>query len=276
MFTASDSAEESETKKEIMNTELITMQPSITKGIEKYLAQDLLKFKFTCPEKYEITSEEMKKDAEKNIKIATSEKTRILAELKEVKQFLDNQKKPVLDFEKQIESMAASGKKFFEDAVQVYLNKKAEEQRLINARINEIHRQKNNAIQSIINAYNTLNAVQIKAGALVQKWEIESAEIPVEETQAAMEILEDVEMQIESEPVQVEIVTQERNFVQERLIEDKEEYSIGNEQAFIQWALDNKEYSLLDIKPKKSVFNSWVKLNGNKNHSFVKITVSKK
>ena len=214
MFTASDSAEESETKKEIMNTELITMQPSITKGIEKYLAQDLLKFKFTCPEKYEITSEEMKKDAEKNIKIATSEKTRILAELKEVKQFLDNQKKPVLDFEKQIESMAASGKKFFEDAVQVYLNKKAEEQRLINARINEIHRQKNNAIQSIINAYNTLNAVQIKAGALVQKWEIESAEIPVEETQAAMEILEDVEMQIESEPVQVEIVTQERNFVQ--------------------------------------------------------------
>ena len=172
--------------------------------------------------------------------------------------------------------MAASGKKFFEDAVQVYLNKKAEEQRLINARINEIHRQKNNAIQSIINAYNTLNAVQIKAGALVQKWEIESAEIPVEETQAAMEILEDVEMQIESEPVQVEIVTQERNFVQERLIEDKEEYSIGNEQAFIQWALDNKEYSLLDIKPKKSVFNSWVKLNGNKNHSFVKITVSKK
>lgn len=276
MFTASDSAEESETKKEIMNTELITMQPSITKGIEKYLAQDLLKFKFTCPEKYEITSEEMKKDAEKNIKIATSEKTRILAELKEVKQFLDNQKKPVLDFEKQIESMAASGKKFFEDAVQVYLNKKAEEQRLINARINEIHRQKNNAIQSIINAYNTLNAVQIKAGALVQKWEIESAEIPVEETQAAMEILEDVEMQIESEPVQVEIVTQERNFVQERLIEDKEEYSIGNEQAFIQWALDNKEYSLLDIKPKKLVFNSWVKLNGNKNHSFVKITVSKK
>lgn len=276
MFTASDSAEESETKKEIMNTELATMQPSITKGIEKYLAQDLLKFKFTCPEKYEITSEEMKKDAEKNIKIATSEKTRILAELKEVKQFLDNQKKPVLDFEKQIESMAASGKKFFEDAVQVYLNKKAEEQRLINARINEIHRQKNNAIQSIINAYNTLNAVQIKAGALVQKWEIESAEIPVEETQAAMEILEDVEMQIESEPVQVEIVTQERNFVQERLIEDKEEYSIGNEQAFIQWALDNKEYSLLDIKPKKSVFNSWVKLNGNKNHSFVKITVSKK
>ena len=268
MFTASDSAEESETKKEIMNTELITMQPSITKGIEKYLAQDLLKFKFTCPEIYEITSEEMKKDAEKNIKIATSEKTRILAELKEVKQFLDNQKKPVLDFEKQIESMAASGKKFFEDAVQVYLNKKAEEQRLINARINEIHRQKNNAIQSIINAYNTLNAVQIKAGALVQKWEIESAEIPVEETQAAMEI--------ESEPVQVEIVTQERNFVQERLIEDKEEYSIGNEQAFIQWALDNKEYSLLDIKPKKSVFNSWVKLNGNKNHSFVKITVSKK
>lgn len=276
MFTASDSAEESDTKKEIMNTELATMQPSITKGIEKYLAQDLLKFKFTCPEKYEITSEEMKKDAEKNIKIATSEKTRILAELKEVKQFLDNQKKPVLDFEKQIESMAASGKKFFEDAVQVYLNKKAEEQRLINARINEIHRQKNNAIQSIINAYNTLNAVQIKAGALVQKWEIESAEIPVEETQAAMEILEDVEMQIESEPVQVEIVTQERNFVQERLIEDKEEYSIGNEQAFIQWALDNKEYSLLDIKPKKSVFNSWVKLNGNKNHSFVKITVSKK
>ena len=276
MFTALDSARESETKKEIMNTELMTMQPSITKGIEKYLAQDLLKFKFTCPEKYEITSEEMKKDAEKNIKIATSEKTRILAELKEVKQFLDNQKKPVLDFEKQIESMAASGKKFFEDAVQVYLNKKAEEQRLINARINEIHRQKNNAIQSIINAYNTLNAVQIKAGALVQKWEIESAEIPVEETQAAMEILEDVEMQIESEPVQVEIVTQERNFVQERLIEDKEEYSIGNEQAFIQWALDNKEYSLLDIKPKKSVFNSWVKLNGNKNHSFVKITVSKK
>ena len=276
MFTALDSARESESKKEIMNTELITMQPSITKGIEKYLAQDLLKFKFTCPEKYEITSEEMKKDAEKNIKIATSEKTRILAELKEVKQFLDNQKKPVLDFEKQIESMAASGKKFFEDAVQVYLNKKAEEQRLINARINEIHRQKNNAIQSIINAYNTLNAVQIKAGALVQKWEIESAEIPVEETQAAMEILEDVEMQIESEPVQVEIVTQERNFVQERLIEDKEEYSIGNEQAFIQWALDNKEYSLLDIKPKKSVFNSWVKLNGNKNHSFVKITVSKK
>ena len=276
MFTASDSAEESDTKKEIMNTELATMQPSITKGIEKYLAQDLLKFKFTCPEKYEITSEEMKKDADKNIKIATSEKTRILGELKEVKQFLDNQKKPVLDYEKQVEAMAASGKKFFEDAVQVYLNKKAEEQRLINARINEIHRQKNNAIQSIINAYNTLNAVQIKAGALVQKWEIESAEIPVEETQAAMEILEDVEMQIESEPVQVEIVTQERNFVQERLIEDKEEYSIGNEQAFIQWALDNKEYSLLDIKPKKSVFNSWVKLNGNKNHSFVKITVSKK
>ena len=276
MFTASDSAEESETKKEIMNTELITMQPSITKGIEKYLAQDLLKFKFTCPEKYEITSEEMKKDAEKHIKIATSEKTRILAELKEVKQFLDNQKKPVLDYEKQVESMATSGKKFFEDALQVYLNKKAEEQRKLNDAIFKIQDFKNKSIQAVTNLESSVNLQISKLNALLQKWEIESANIPIEQTEEAIEILDTIDATIEAEVMPVEIVTQEKNFVQERLVEDKEEYSIGNEQAFIQWALDNKEYSLLEIKPKKSVFNSWVKLNGNKNHSFVRITVSKK
>lgn len=259
-----------------MNTELMTMQPSITKGIEKYLAQDLLKFKFTCPEKYEITSEEMKKDAEKNIKIATSEKTRILAELKEVKQFLDNQKKPVLDYEKQVESMAASGKKFFEDAIQVYLNKKAEEQRKLNDAIYKIQDFKNKSIQAVINLESSVNLQISKLNALLQKWEIESANIPIEQTEEAIEILDTIDATIEAGVMPVEIVTQEKNFVQERLVEDKEEYSIGNEQAFIQWALDNKEYSLLEIKPKKSVFNSWVKLNGNKNHSFVRITVFKK
>lgn len=259
-----------------MNTELQTLQPSITEGIKKYLAQDLLKFKFYAPEKYEITNEEMVKDAEKNIKIATSEKNRILAETKEVKQFLDEQKKPVLEFEKQIESLAANGKKFFEDAIQVYKTKKAEEQRLINARINEIHRQKNLAIQAITNAYNTLNAIQMKANAMVQKWEIESAEIPVEETESAMEILQDVEMQIQAEPVAVEIVTQEKNFVQERLIEDKEEYSIGNEQEFIKWCFENNKPELLICKPSLSAFKQWVKWDNNKNMPFVKITVTKK
>ena len=44
-----------------MNKELQTLQPSITEGIQKYLAQDLLKFKFYSPEKYEIINEEMVK-----------------------------------------------------------------------------------------------------------------------------------------------------------------------------------------------------------------------
>lgn len=276
MFTALDSARESETKKGIMNTELMTMQPSITKGIEKYLAQDLLKFKFTCPEKYEITSEEMKKDAEKNIKIATSEKTRILAELKEVKQFLDNQKKPVLDYEKQVESMAASGKKFFEDAIQVYLNKKAEEQRKLNDAIYKIQDFKNKSIQAVINLESSVNLQISKLNALLQKWEIESANIPIEQTEESIEILDTIDATIEAEVIPVEIVTQERNFVQERLIEDKEEYSIGNEQEFIKWCFENNKPELLICKPSLSAFKQWVKWDNNKNHSFVKITVSKK
>lgn len=259
-----------------MNKELVKLQPKVSEGIVNYLKQDLLQFNFYMPEKFEVQDEEGVKVAEKNIKIATSEKTRILAETKEVKQFLDEQKKPILEYEKKIESLVTQAKSFFDAKIQAYKTKKAEEQRAINARINEIHRQKNLAIQSIVNTYNLQNTIVSKMQALVQKWEIDSAKIPDEQIEDAIEILETVQAKIEAEVVPIEIVTQEKNYVVERLIEDKEEYSIGNEQEFIEWCLANKEYSLLDIKPKKSVFNSWVKLNGNKNHSFVKITVSKK
>ena len=259
-----------------MNKELQTLQPSITEGIQKYLAQDLLKFKFYSPEKYEIINEEMVKDAEKNIKIATSEKNRILAETKEVKQFLDEQKKPVLEFEKQIESLAANGKKFFEDAIQVYKTKKAEEQRKINAMINEIHSLKNQFISIVVNENNRVNAQIEKMKAIVQKWEIESSEIPVEQTEEVLEILDTIEATIEAEVTPVEIVTQEKNFVQERLIEDKEEYSIGNEQEFIKWCFENNKPELLICKPSLSAFKQWVKWDNNKNMSFVKITVTKK
>jgi len=261
-----------------MNKELTKINVGLTDSIQKYLAQDLLKFNFFLPASYsyEIDSEEMVRDAEKNIKIATSEKTRILAETKEVKQFLDAQKAPVLEFEKAIEKQALDAKTFFDSAIQKYKIKKAEEQRKINDAINAIHSLKNKAIAAIVNFNNLANMQNSKLEAIVQKWEIESKEIPLEETETVVEILDTIEATIESEPVKVEIVEQEKNYVVERLIEDKEEYSIGNEAGFIKWCLENKKYELLDIKPKKSVFNAWVKMDGNKNHPFVKITVTKK
>ena len=253
--------------------ELKLKESVVMENVKNFVVSDELQFKFYCPETYVVTDKETLQDAEKNQKIAKAELKRILELTSDKKKFLDDVKKVILDYEKEVEKKSKDAVAFFENSIQDYKQKEFEKQQTINRLCNEIQKMKS----TIINQIESLHAIQaanvVKMQGLVQKWEIEKSEIPLEEKE---EILETVEMQIEATPIIPEIVHEEKNFVNTNAIQKKESYSIRDEQAFIEYAKENKLWHLLDIKPSKSGFNLWVKEPGNKNKPFVLITVTNK
>lgn len=260
--------------------ELEQKKPELSLAIKNYLASDELKYTVPNPIGIVVATLEDKKLAEQNVKLAISELKKIQSITTSAKQALDELKKPILDYEKVIQGQADAVKKTLEEAIQDYLAKEQARQREINRQINLYQKMKLDINVAARNFDATQENVFAKMAAMVEQFEIESANIPLEETEIALENLAHMQEVIQEEIVRAEPVYEEKNFVVTREIEDKETYSIGNEKDLIKWALENKELGLLDIGVKKSVFNAWVLLERdgkpNKDLPFVKKSIKLK
>lgn len=73
-------------------------------------------------------------------------------------------------------------------------------------------------------------------------------------------------------PIEIETVDM---FSAKNRVKPKDSYSIGDEEAYIEWAIKN-ERALIKIEPVLSVFNRWVKMGANSNRPFIKTDVGYK
>lgn len=264
-------------------SELKIKENVVLENVKAFVASEELQFKFYCPESYVVTDKQSLTDAEKNQKIAKAELKRIQELLANKKRFLDNAKKPLLDYEKVVIAQAEEAIKFFEVSIQDYKQKEFERQQMINRLCNEINQYKSSVIQALTNAYmQSTNGIQLlsdKCNAIIQARELkDAAERGIEFDQ---EIIESIEQIQEAEIVPVEIVAVEKNFVQASAIQKVEKYSVRDKNGLIEFVKSeylngNDLFHLLSIDVSLSAFNAWVKVSGNKNKPFVLITETNK
>ena len=126
--------------------ELKLKESVVMENVKNFVVSDELQFKFYCPETYVVTDKETLQDAEKNQKIAKAELKRILELTSDKKKFLDDVKKVILDYEKEVEKKSKDAVAFFENSIQDYKQKEFEKQQTINRLCNEIQKMKSTII----------------------------------------------------------------------------------------------------------------------------------
>lgn len=206
--------------------------------------------------------------AEKNQKLLIKTRTEFVNNFKPVKQAIDGLKKQALDFEKtelaKVEKMESENEKYISTYKREIATLQAD-------------------LKNLVSAYKGIfDKLKFDLSVHSGKMDKVSLEIDRELIQKSKEAafekaekLEKVDQKIETvqqvvvENVQPHQIKQEKVFLKKDEIKGKEVFSISDEKALIEWALQN-DRTLLSIQMNKSAVNTWLKNKENQSMPFVK------
>ncbi|ATN94982.1 hypothetical protein [Leptospira phage LE3] len=215
----------------------------------------------------EIKSDTDLLTAENLVKQVKKDKTSFLNKVKPFKQAVDDFKAKFLTREKQ-------GEKSFNDfiskqdkEIEKYKQAKLEEQREAKRKADEEAKR----ISDELKKQEEDRISKEKADAEKQLEEVKSEDISEEEKVEKIFELNEKILDLESVIVPQVEIKPEKVVLKKDEIKTKKIFSIKDEKAFIEWAIQNNR-ELVTIQISKSAFNEWIKSEENQNHLFLEFT----
>lgn len=236
----------------------ILKSPDIDQAIESELT---LKDEYTF---VSVTNEAQLLEAEAEIKKAKADQKLVVSKIKPLKEAIDNFKAKFLSkekietakVEKFVSLQEAEIKKFKAQKLEEQRKAKEEAERKAKEEAERIRKEQEAKLEEERKAKQAeLEALKTSEGTAEEKLK-KAFELTDKINDLGTVVIPEIE------------VKAEKVVLKKDEVKTKKIFSISNEAAFIEWAIQNNR-KLLEISISKSAFNEWIKLEANQSYSFL-------